>query len=124
MGGIGPLMPSPDGKRGTIFRDPRTLVEAIVNRVRTGNAWRDLPAHFGPWQTASKRHRRLSRDGTWDRIHTALLAHADGLAAIDWNVSVDSERLMRISVSDWATDDDDVSRAVETLLRNAAPTTS
>jgi transposase len=37
-----------------------------------------------------KRHRRFSGDGTWDRIHTALLAHADAVGEIDWSVSVDS----------------------------------
>ncbi|HWI34554.1 MAG TPA: transposase [Lapillicoccus sp.] len=37
-------------------------------RYRTGVAWRDLPARFGPWQTVWKRHARFSRTGTWDRI--------------------------------------------------------
>ena len=59
-------------------------------RFRTGIAWRDLPERFGPWQTVWKRHRRFSGDGTWDRIHTALLAHADAVGEIDWTVSVDS----------------------------------
>lgn len=59
-------------------------------RFRTGIAWRDLPAEYGPWQTAWKRHRRFCGDGTWDRIHTALLAHADRVGKIDWSVSVDS----------------------------------
>lgn len=87
---IEPLMLSSDGKRGNRFRDHRTLVEAIVYRFRTGIAWRDLPERFGPWQTVWKRHRRFSGDGTWDRIHTALLTHADAVGEIDWNVSVDS----------------------------------
>ena len=59
-------------------------------RFRTGIAWRDLPVEFGPWQTAWKRHRRFSGDGTWDAIHAELLAHADAVGVIDWNVSVDS----------------------------------
>lgn len=87
---IAPLMPSSDGKRGNRFREHRTVVEGIVYRFRTGIAWRDLPAQFGPWQTVWKRHRRFSGDGTWDRIHTALLSRADAVGEIDWNVSVDS----------------------------------
>lgn len=87
---IEPLMPSSDGKRGNRFRDHREIVEGIVYRFRTGIAWRDLPVEFGPWQTAWKRHRRFSGDGTWDRIHTTLLAHADKAGKIDWSVSVDS----------------------------------
>ncbi len=59
-------------------------------RYRTGCAWRDLPEEFGPWQTAWKRHHRFSLDGTWDRILTALQAHADAVDELDWTVSVDS----------------------------------
>lgn len=38
------------------------MLEVIVWRYRTGSPWRDLPAEFGPWQTAWKRHRRFSGD--------------------------------------------------------------
>ena len=84
------LMPSSDGKRGNRFGDHRTILEGIVYPFRTGIAWRDVPERFGPWQTVWKRHHRFSGDGTWDRIHTALLAHADAAGEIDWTVSVDS----------------------------------
>ena len=33
---------------------------------------------------------RFSLDGTWDRIHTRLLAEADAAGEIDWTASVDS----------------------------------
>lgn len=33
----------------------------------------DFPEHFGSWKTVWKRHRRYSRDGTWDRVLAALL---------------------------------------------------
>ncbi len=59
-------------------------------RYRCGVAWRDLPERFGPWQTLWKRHRRFSADGTWDKIHAALLAEADAAGDIDWAVSIDS----------------------------------
>lgn len=83
-------MPSSDGQRGRPFRDHRQVMEAIVYRFRTGVAWRDLPASFGPWQTAWKRHKRFSVDGTWDRIHARLVAEADAAGEVDWNLSVDS----------------------------------
>jgi transposase len=85
-----PLLPSSDGVRGRPFRDHRQVIEGIVFRYRTGCAWRDLPAEFGPWQTVWKRHRRFSSDGTWDRILTRLLTEADAAGQVDWNVSVDS----------------------------------
>jgi len=34
------------------------MIEGIVFRYRTGRAWRDLPAEFGPWQTVWKRPAR------------------------------------------------------------------
>jgi len=87
---IEPLMPLPAARGGRPFQDHRLVVEAIVFRYRTGLPWRDLPESFGPWQTAWKRHRRFSLDGTWDRIHAALLAAADAQGVLDWTVSVDS----------------------------------
>jgi len=89
-GRIEPLMPSSEGQRGRPFRDHRQVVEGIIYRLRTGIAWRDLPASFGPHQTVSKRHRRFSADGTWDKIHARLVAEADAAGAVDWTVSVDS----------------------------------
>lgn len=83
-------MPTASAKGGRPFADHRTVVEAIVWRYRTGSPWRDLPERFGPWQTAWKRHSRFSQDGTWDKIHAALLAEADAVGGIDWAVSVDS----------------------------------
>jgi len=86
---IGPLMPQVSG-RSRPWRDHRQVIEGIVHRYRTGVAWRDLPERFGPWQTVWKRHARFSRDGTWDKILTALQARADANGGIDWRVSVDS----------------------------------
>ena len=68
----------------------RLVVEGAVYRLRTGIAWRDLPAEFGPWQTVWKRHYRFSVDGTWDKVLTALQVQADANGEIDWRVSVDS----------------------------------
>lgn len=84
------LMPSSDGQRGRPFRDHRQVVEGIIYRLRTGIAWRDLPATFGPHQTVSKRHRRFSADGTWDKVLARLIAQADAAGEVDWMVSVDS----------------------------------
>jgi transposase len=84
------LLPSSEGCVGRPFRDHRQVVEGIVYRYRTGIAWRDLPENFGPWQTVWKRHRRFSTDGTWDKIHSRLLAEAHAAGDIEWTVSVDS----------------------------------
>lgn len=89
-GRVEPLMPVASAKGGRPFRDHRRVVEAIIWRYRSGAPWRDLPSEFGPWQTAWKRHRRFSQDGTWDRVHAELLREADAAGALSWDVSVDS----------------------------------
>lgn len=66
------------------------MIEDIVYRLRTGIPWRDLPAEFGPWQKVWKRHKRFWGDGTWNKVLTQLLAEADAVGDINWQVSVDS----------------------------------
>ena len=48
---VEPLLPPCKGAMGRPMKDHRLLVEGAVYRYRTGIAWRDLPAEFGPWQT-------------------------------------------------------------------------
>jgi transposase len=87
---IGGFLPRRTGRKGRPFADARSMVECVVYRYRTGIAWRDLPAVFGPWQTVWAWHHRMSGDGTWDRVLAALTAKADAVGAIDWSLSVDS----------------------------------
>src|SRR3954449_2540041 len=92
---ISELLPSSEGLVGRPFRDHRQVVEGIVYRYRTGIAWRDLPAEFGPWQTVWKRHHRFSLDGTWDRLLSAVQVDADAAGELNWQVSADSS-VMRV----------------------------
>ena len=87
---VEPVLPLVKGAMGRPMREHRSLVEGAIYRYRTGIAWRDLPGEFGPWQTVWKRHARFSRDGTWDRVLSQLLAEADAVGELDWAVSVDS----------------------------------
>ncbi|WP_438944106.1 IS5 family transposase, partial [Nocardia blacklockiae] len=84
------LLPKSEGHVGRNFTNNRLVVEGMLYRLRTSLPWRDLPEHFGPWQTVWKRHRRYAADGTWDRVLTALLALADTTGDLDWVVSIDS----------------------------------
>ena len=86
---IEPLMLTVTG-RSRPYRDHRQVVEGIVHRYRCGIAWRDLPERFGPWQTVWKRHARFSRDGTWDKGLSSVIAAADAAGQVDWAVSIDS----------------------------------
>jgi glutamate/tyrosine decarboxylase-like PLP-dependent enzyme len=64
--------------------------------------------------------RWLASDGDHGRRADAVMAgiRAEGLAFFS-GTTYRGERLMRISVSDWATDTDDVDRVAEALLRHA-----
>ena len=87
---VEPLLPPVKGAMGRPMCEHRNLVEGAIYRYRTGIAWRDLPAEFGPWQTVWKRHHRFSTDGTWDKVLTALQVQADANGQIDWRLSADS----------------------------------
>lgn len=62
---------------------PRSVMIVVLWKASSigiglGFHGRDLPrSEFGPWQTAWKRHRRHTADGTRDRVLLALLAMAD-----------------------------------------------
>lgn len=86
---IGGFLLIPTGRRGSPFSDALTMTEAIMYRYRTQVAWRDLPAAFGPWQTAWKWRRRTVGDGTCDCVHTVLMARAYAVGEIDGSVSMD-----------------------------------
>jgi len=68
------------------------------------------------WLAPDGDHRGLA-----DTIMSAV--RVEGVAVFS-GTTYRGERLMRISVSNWATDDDDVDQAIEALLRNAAHATA
>ena len=39
--------------------------------LRTGAPWRDLPPHFGKWNTVYRRFRRWEQAGVFERIFAA-----------------------------------------------------
>ena len=81
-----PLLPPARPRTGRPNKAHRLVVEAILWRLRTGAPWRDLPAEFGPWQTAYSRFRRRRAAGVWDRALAALQAEADANGGLDWSL--------------------------------------
>jgi len=81
-----PLLPPQRAETGRPAKDHRTVVNAILWRLRTGAPWRDLPERFGPWQTVYSRFRRWQQAGVWDRVLAALQAEADAAGELDWSL--------------------------------------
>ncbi len=88
-GRIAPLVPE-NGRRGKQWRNHPTVVNGIVWKLRTGAPWRDLPEHYGPWQTCYDRFVRWRRDGTWERLLAHAQTRSDAVGEVEWEVSVDS----------------------------------
>lgn len=69
----------PGGRKGR--RGPRSnnrrFVDALLWMARSGARWRDLPEHFGPYQTVKRRYYRWIENGTIERIFSAMAEEAD-----------------------------------------------
>jgi hypothetical protein len=65
---IRPLLPPLHGARGRPRHEHRRLLEGILWVMRSGHAWRDLPAGYGPWQTAYHRLRQWNHEGLWEGL--------------------------------------------------------
>jgi len=74
---ISALLPGRSGQVGRPAADNRRFVEAVLYRYRAGIAWRDLPARFGDWKNAHRRHSRWAERGVWAQIFQPLSVDAD-----------------------------------------------
>jgi transposase len=71
--------------------DLRKHFNAAMWRFRVGCPWRDLPAEFGPWQSAYDRFRIWAKQGTLQSLMEAMIAEAAARGQADLGlVSVDS----------------------------------
>ncbi|WP_433724808.1 IS5 family transposase [Actinoplanes sp. CA-051413] len=87
---LAPLLPAASSTGRPPKWEKRQLIDGIRWRIRIGAPWRDVPAEYAPWPTIYGLFRRWQRDGTWERILSALQAAGDAQGRIDWTVSVDS----------------------------------
>jgi transposase len=83
---LAPLLPPERPATGRPNRDHRTVLNAILWRLKTGAPWRDLPERYGPWQTAYSRFRRWQQAGVWARALAALQAEGDAAGDLDWSL--------------------------------------
>lgn len=70
---IEPLIPKPKTNRGRKHKHSFwEILNAIFYLLRSGCAWRMLPHDLPPWKTVYHYFRLWRKDGTWERINTAL----------------------------------------------------
>jgi len=74
---IAPLLPPQRPPTGRPNHDHRTILAGMLWVARTGSAWRDLPAQFGPWETVHSRYARWRKAGIWQRILDTLDQEVD-----------------------------------------------
>jgi hypothetical protein len=66
------LLPPQRPRRGRPPNDHRTILAGMLWVVRTGASWREVAAHFGPWETVHSRYQLWRRTGIWERILAVL----------------------------------------------------
>lgn len=66
------LLPPQKPPTGRPANDHRTVLSGMLWVARTGPSWRDIPEHFGPWQTIHSRYQRWKKAGIWQRILNTL----------------------------------------------------
>jgi len=50
------------------WKNDRSIMEAILWKLRTGAPWRDISQEFCPWKTAYNRFNRWSSKGLWNNF--------------------------------------------------------
>ena len=71
---VEPLLPvkRPRGQRR--IHSYRELIDGMLYLLREGVSWRALPRDLPPWQTVYSYWQAWQDDGTWKRLHDALMA--------------------------------------------------
>jgi len=104
---IEPLLPTwtPSPKGGQPRLPDRDVLTGILFVLKTGIPWEDLPCEMGcgSGMTCWRRLRHWQAEGTWDKIHKALLDRLRGADAIDWPRALIDSRFVRAAYGGEAT---------------------
>ena len=65
-------LPGKASDNGVTAKDNRLFLEAVFWRVRTGSPWRDLPRHFGNWNSQFRWFRRWAKSGVFESLFKAM----------------------------------------------------
>ncbi|MDE1172837.1 MAG: IS5 family transposase [Parvibaculaceae bacterium] len=76
-GRVWPVLPGKVGDRGRSAADNRRFLDAVLWIAGTGAPWRDLPEHFGNWNSNFRRFRRWAVNGVFDMLFERLSGDRD-----------------------------------------------
>jgi transposase len=82
---IADLMPT-NALHGRPWNDHREVINGMMWILHTGAPWRDLPEHYGPWQSVFDRFNRWRKEGLLDQILERLQMKLDREGRIDWDL--------------------------------------
>jgi transposase len=87
---VEPLIPRSTAKTGRPANDRRLMLDGVFWILGTGAPWRDLPEHFGPFQSVHRYFSTWQKAGVFTAILQALQIKLDKEGLIDWELwSVD-----------------------------------
>ena len=89
--------PGPQGGRPPISH--RQALTGILFVLKTGLSWEDLPAELncGSGMSCWRRLRDWQADGTWQKVHAALLERLDNAGKLDWSkCAIDSSSVRAV----------------------------
>lgn len=78
---VEPHLPPPSKRGRPLEYSLREIINAILYVLRSGCSWRMMPHDLPPWQTVYYHFNKWRKDGTWERLNTALreeLRQAEG----------------------------------------------
>jgi transposase len=81
-----PLLPSQAPRVGRPSLDHRIVINGILWILRTGAPWRDMPEHYGKWETVSGRFYRWRKDGLWQHILSSHKQQANLKGQLNWEL--------------------------------------
>ncbi|MFJ9895898.1 transposase [Streptomyces sp. NPDC091280] len=81
----------PVGERGPYPEGLRKQFDGVMWRFRTGSSWRNMPDHYGAWQTVHHRFRQWALAGTFENLMTTKTMSPGLLATLSSAASAELE---------------------------------